>query len=233
MGEGKAEDLKTGSPESSLKQQVVDAEEHAATATTTASAQNETPTHGQPPTQSAHLDTMTAHAPPHTSSPYNMASMGQSLAQEAPRPGMYPPPPHHRYNPHGAHAMMHPMPAMQQYGGGSSMPISNQGYYGPQGPRMGQVPPSQAQSHMPPRQNMPYYPSQMMMNPAQQYYYPQQTQYPPHPQHMQNPMMQGHYIPPNSPSSDPRTPMPSIDARTGNLQAPRDRGSQGMASPAG
>jgi len=65
------------------------------------------------------------------------------------------------------------------------MNMGHQGYYVQQQPHMSQfyagnqLPPSQPQSQMLPRQNMGYYPPQMMMNqPQANYYYPQPTQYP-------------------------------------------------------
>lgn len=112
-----------------------------------------------------------------------MAPMANALPQVQYRHGQYPVAHQQRYS--------HPTsPHMAPYGhspGGMNMNMNHHGYYVQQQPQMvpyyaGNQPQSQMQ--MPPRQNVAYYPHQMMMGqpqgqPQGGYYYPQQqAQYP-------------------------------------------------------
>lgn len=121
------------------------------------------------------------HAQHGGSRPYNMAPMANALPQIQYRPGQYPVAHQQRYN----HPASPPMMPQMPYGhsaGGMSMGMGHQGYYVQQQPPMmqyyaGTQSPSQMQ--LPPRQNMAYYPQQMMMGqPQAGFYYPQPTQYP-------------------------------------------------------
>lgn len=141
------------------------------------------------------------------SGPYNMGSMANSLPQIGFRPPGYPHATQQRYNAGASPSMM---PQMPQYIGHPSMPMAGQSYYVQQ-PQMtqyysGQLSPTQPTSSMSPRQNMAYYPNQMMVNhPQSTYYYttaPQQ--YPASTHTLTNTMMAGQYPSQSPVSHDPR-----------------------------
>lgn len=146
------------------------------------------------------------------SGPYNMGSMSNSLPQVGYRPGQYPHASPQRYNTGSSPSMMQQMP---QYTGHPTMPMAGQGYYIQQ-PQMaqyysGQLSPTPAAASMPSRQNMSYYPNQMMMNhPQSAYYYPPAPQYPASGHHLSNPLMAGQFANQTPVSNDPRTMVPSL-----------------------
>ncbi|KAK8026732.1 hypothetical protein PG991_003788 [Apiospora marii] len=150
--------------------------------------------------------------------PYNMGAMANALPQTNYRPtynqGAQP-----RYNTGGPPpGVAHSMPQMAQYGGHTAVnPIMGQQYYMPHHPQVQQfynhqLAPSQQAANMSPRHNMAYYPSQVMMNPAQQqqqqlsggYYYGQPGAYAGQPQAVPAQMMPGQFI-----ASGPRGASPS------------------------
>lgn len=163
--------------------------------------------------------------------PYNMGSMANSLPQMGyQRPSQY----GHggqRHNPMSSPSMLAQMPQMQGFGGHPSMHTANQGYYVQQ-PQMppyygaGQLSPTQAASQ---RQNMTYYPSQMMMNPPQSaYYYPPTPQYPTQTPTMPTAMMAGHFVPANHTGSDSYTLNHSPESNGTPFQGQGQKPSAGM-----
>lgn len=135
---------------------------------------------------------------------YNMVPVANALPQVPYRSAHYPSGSQQRYNPTTSPHMMSQMPQMPQYGPSHSMPMVNQGYYGQPPPHMpqyyggGHMSTTHAQSSMPPRQNVPYYPNQMVMSHSQTpYYYPHHTaQYPTSNQGIPNNMApHGQYMP--------------------------------------
>ena len=161
----------------------------------------------------AQLDMTTPAQASRQGGPYNMAPLANSLPQSSFRGNHYPNGPQHRYNAAASPPMVPQMPQqMSHYGPSPSMSMPNQAYYGQQPPQMaqyypgGQMPSAQAQSPIHPRQNMGYYPNQMMMgHPQAGYYYPPATQYAAPPQGVSSAMMSGQYLS-GSPTtgSDPR-----------------------------
>ncbi|KUI54052.1 Zinc finger CCCH domain-containing protein 45 [Cytospora mali] len=151
--------------------------------------------------------------------PYNMAALGNALPHGNYRQGHYHPS-QLRYNPSGSTpGMVGQAQAMPQYSGQSAMgQVPNPAYYMQQQAQMPPyygtpLSPSQPQSNMSPRANMPYYGNQLMANPQSHptmaYYYGQMPQFPPH---GQSPHVQG--IPPSYmpvPGSQP-------DSRVGATQ---------------
>lgn len=132
---------------------------------------------------------------------YNMASMADALPPVQYRIGQY----HHgnnqRYNPTTSSPMMQQMQQMSPYGPSPGMNMAAQAYYVQQQPQMppfyggNQLSPAQPHSSMLPRQNIAYYPNQILMNqPAQGYYYPQPSQYGSQNQGMPTAMMLGQYM---------------------------------------
>ncbi|KAL6919989.1 hypothetical protein FSHL1_003966 [Fusarium sambucinum] len=137
--------------------------------------------------------------------PYNMASMANALPSMGFRPGQYPPSNQQRMNPAGSPPMMQ---HMSQFPGHPAIPVAGQGYYlQPQmAPYYGnQMPQAQATNAMVQRQNMAYFPNQMMMGPQQStYYYPHGPQYQPHTQPVPNGIIPSHYPGGGSMPNDPR-----------------------------
>ena len=130
--------------------------------------------------------------------PYNMAALGNALPQGNYRQGPF----HHsqmRYDAAGSTpGMVGQAQAIPQYNGQSAMgQVPNQTYYMQQQAQMppyyaSPISPSQSQSNMSPRANIPYYGNQLMANPqshpSMAYYYGQMPQFPPH---GQSPHLQG------------------------------------------
>lgn len=153
---------------------------------------------------------MTQSSPVARQGPYNMGPMANSLPQVAYRPGQYVPGSQPRYNPATSPSMINQMPHMQAFAGHPSMPMANhQGYYVQQ-PQMApyygvsQMSPTQA---APPRQNIAYYPGQMMINHAQSaYYYQPTTQYPAQAPTLPSGMMPGPFMPAHPTTNDTHTP---------------------------
>lgn len=142
---------------------------------------------------------------------YNMSPMASALPQVPYRGGQYPPGAQQRFNPAASPPMMPQVAQMSQYGPSSAMPVANPAYYAQQ-PHMnhyyggGQVSPNQNANAMPSRQNMGYYPNQMMMGHNQSnFYYPAGAQYGAPGQGMPSATMQGQFMP-GSPTNanDPR-----------------------------
>ncbi|KAG8675266.1 hypothetical protein FPOAC1_001244 [Fusarium poae] len=137
--------------------------------------------------------------------PYNMASVANALPSMGFRPGQYPPNSQQRMNPAGSPPMMQ---HMSQFPGHPAIPVAGQGYYlQPQmAPYYGnQMPQPQATNPMVQRQNMAYFPNQMMMGPQQStYYYPPGPQYQPHAQPVPNGIIPGHYPGGGSMPNEPR-----------------------------
>ncbi|KAF4446610.1 hypothetical protein F53441_9741 [Fusarium austroafricanum] len=138
--------------------------------------------------------------------PYNMAPMANALPPMGFRPGQYPQNTQQRMNPAGSPPMMH---HMSQFPGHPPVPVSGQGYYlQPQvAPYYGnQMPQAQATNMMAQRQNIAYYPNQMMMSPQQAaYYYPPGPQYQPAVHPVPNGLASGHYPGGGSTTNDLRT----------------------------
>ncbi|RBR04121.1 uncharacterized protein FIESC28_11627 [Fusarium coffeatum] len=126
--------------------------------------------------------------------PYNMAPMANALPPMGFRPGQYPPTTQQRMNPAGSPPIMQ---HMSQFPGHPAVPVAGQGYYlQPQmAPYYGnQMPQAQATPAMVQRQNMAYFPNQMMMSPQQStYYYPPGPQYQAPAQPLPNGGVPGHY----------------------------------------
>ncbi|KAF5017188.1 hypothetical protein F66182_10910 [Fusarium sp. NRRL 66182] len=139
---------------------------------------------------------MSQHPPGPRPGPYNMAPMVNALPPMAFRPGQYPQPTQQRLNHAGSPPMMQQMP---QFSGHPSVPVACQGYY--LQPQMGHY----YGNHMAQRQNMAYFPNQMMMGPQHSaYYYPPTSQYQPTTHQLQNSMVTGHYAGTNPATNDPR-----------------------------
>ncbi|KAM0564020.1 hypothetical protein ACHAPJ_000228 [Fusarium lateritium] len=138
--------------------------------------------------------------------PYNMAPMTNALPPMAFRPGQYPQTTQQRLNPAGSPPMIQ---QVSQFPSHPSVPVAGQGYYiQPQvAPYYGnQMPQAQAATAMAQRQNMAYFPNQMMMAPQQSpYYYPHAPQYQPSAHPIPNGMVPGHYPGGSSTANDPRT----------------------------
>ncbi|PCD22625.1 hypothetical protein FGRA07_03995 [Fusarium graminearum] len=137
--------------------------------------------------------------------PYNMAPVANALPSMGFRSGQYPPNNQQRMNPAGSPPMMQ---HMSQFPGHPSMSVAGQGYYlQPQMPPYygNQMPQGQAANAMVQRQNMAYYPNQMMMGPQQStYYYPPGPQYQAHTQPVPNGIIPGHYPGGGSMPNEPR-----------------------------
>ncbi|RMJ08031.1 hypothetical protein CDV36_012371 [Fusarium kuroshium] len=159
----------------------------------------------------------------HRPGPYNMGPMGNALPPVAYRPGQYPHGNQQRYNPTSSPPMMQQMP---QFTGHPSMPVAAQGYYLQQ-PQMqqyygGQMPQAQPGSTMAPRQNITYYPNQMMMSPQQSaYYYAPAPQYQPSAHPVPNAMVAGHYMSGNPGTNDPRAMMQTTETSGNHPQPPK------------
>ncbi|KAM5356127.1 hypothetical protein ACJ41O_002773 [Fusarium nematophilum] len=138
--------------------------------------------------------------------PYNMAPMANALPPVTFRPGQYPHATQQRYNPTSSPPMMQQMP---QFAGPQSISIAGQGYYLQQA-QMAQyygnsMPQPQAASSIPSRQNMAYYPNQMVMGPQQStYYYPHTPQYQTSAHPVPTAIITGHYYSGNPGANDPR-----------------------------
>lgn len=137
--------------------------------------------------------------------PYNMAPMANALPPMGFRPGQYPPTTQQRMNPAGSPPMMQ---HMSQFPGHPAVPVAGQGYYlQPQmAPYYGnQMPQAQATPAMVQRQNLAYFPNQMMMSPQQStYYYPPGPQYQAPAQPLPNSGVPGHYPGGGSMPNEPR-----------------------------
>ncbi|KAF5674053.1 hypothetical protein FHETE_3113 [Fusarium heterosporum] len=138
--------------------------------------------------------------------PYNMAPMVNALPPMGYRPGQYPQPTQQRMNPAGSPPMMQ---HMSQFPGHPGVPVTGQGYYmSPHvAPYYGnQMSQAQVTTAMAQRQNMAYYPNQMMMGTQQSaYYYPPAPQYQPSVHPLPNGAVNGHYHGIPSALHDPRT----------------------------
>ncbi|KAM0437623.1 hypothetical protein ACHAPT_001987 [Fusarium lateritium] len=170
----------------------------------------------------------------HRPGPYNMGPMGNALPPVAYRHGQYPHGTQQRYNPASSPPMMQQMP---QFAGHPSMPVAAQGYYVQQ-PQMtqyygSQMPQTQPGSTMAPRQNIAYYPNQMVMSPQQSaYYYAPAPQYQPPAHPIPNGMVSGHYMNGNPGANDPRTLMQPTEASGIHPQPPKQvQGRAGKQSP--
>lgn len=161
--------------------------------------------------------------PGHRPGPYNMGPMGNALPPVAYRPVQYPPGTQQRYNPASSPPMMQQMP---QYSGHPSMPVAAQGYYIQQ-PQMtqyygSQMPQAQPGSTMAPRQNITYYPNQMMMSPQQSaYYYAPPPPYQPSAHPVPHTMVAGQYMNGSPGTNDPRSMMQPIETGGGQPQPPK------------
>ncbi|KAH7133647.1 YT521-B-like domain-containing protein, partial [Dactylonectria macrodidyma] len=157
--------------------------------------------------------------------PYNMGSMAHSLPQVPFRHGQYPYPNQQRYQMTNSPPAMQHMPQFM----GHQVPVQNQGYYVQQPQMMqyygGHIQQPQAGATVSSRQNMAYYPNQMMMNqqsPA--YYYPPTSQYV-HSNHpMTNTMMPGQYMSSMPSANDTRNTFQSTPNRLGNPSSPPNQG---------
>jgi hypothetical protein len=117
---------------------------------------------------------------------YNMTPVANALPSMGFRPGQYPPNNQQRMNPAGSPPMMQHM--SQFPGQGYYLQPQMAPYYG------NQMPQAQATNAMVQRQNMAYFPNQMMMGPQQStYYYPPGPQYQAHAQPVPNGIIPGHY----------------------------------------
>ncbi|KAI5466734.1 YT521-B-like domain-containing protein [Mariannaea sp. PMI_226] len=127
---------------------------------------------------------------------YNMAQMANSLPQVSYRPSQYPHVNQQRYAIPNSPSLMQQMP---QYAGHQTVPMHGQGYYVQQ-PHMGHYygghySHTQPAQTGPPRQNVAYYPHQMMVNQqTSAYYYSPLPQYPPSSLPPPAPMMPSPYI---------------------------------------
>ena len=142
----------------------------------------------------------------------------------------------HRYDSATSAATIPQIPQMTHYVDPSSMAMANQGYYVQQPPMPqyygSQLSPTQAQSMMPPRQTMAFYPNQMMNQPQSAYYYPQPSQYPAQAQTMSPTMIHGQFMGGNPSISDPRlvnstsqntgVPFPPERQNNGTVNDPND-----------
>lgn len=158
--------------------------------------------------------------------PYNMGAMANALPQNAFRPGVNNAA-QARYNTDGSSSGV--MPQMTPYVGQSHMNhFAGQQFYMAQNAHMSayynaQLPPSQQQANLSSRHNMNFYPTQAMMNHAQQpltatYYYPSANHYPSHNSPMAGNMMSNQYLP-----HDPRGTSPTTyqgQASAGGYNAP-------------
>lgn len=178
---------------------------------------------------SSQLDMATAAPPPpygQPQGPYDMTTMTNNLPVVGYRPGQYPQG-GQRYNYTTSPPMLQQMPHMTPYGGPAPMHMANQGYYvqQPQMPQYygdGPVSPTQTQSTMHARQNVSYYPNQMMMNHAQStFYYLQANQYPGQPQSIAANMMPGQYMVGSPTNPDARMLRPTVD---GSGRRPKSMG---------
>ncbi|KAF5008226.1 hypothetical protein FDECE_5501 [Fusarium decemcellulare] len=161
--------------------------------------------------------------------PYNMGPMANALPPVAFRPGQYPHGTQQRYNPTSSPPMMQQMP---QFAGHPSVPVAAQGYYlqQPQMPQYygNQMPQAQPASTMAPRQNMAFYPNQMMMSPQQSaYYFAPAPQYQPSAHPVPNAMVHGHYMSGNHAPSDPRTMAQTVEI--GGIHPQPQKQGQGRA----
>lgn len=144
--------------------------------------------------------------------PYSMNAMANALPQTGYRHGASPNGQRYSGPPGVVHSSMHQMP---QYAAQSGInPLMGQQYYISPHPQVqpyyaGQMPPTQQQAHVASRHGMPYYPAQMMMNPAQQipggYYYGQPGPYAGQGAALPGPMMGGQHMA----APDPRRTSPA------------------------
>ncbi|KAF4340248.1 hypothetical protein FBEOM_5847 [Fusarium beomiforme] len=144
--------------------------------------------------------------------PYNMAPMVNALPTMGFRPGQYPQNTQQRVSPAGSPPMIQ---HISQFPGHPPVPVPGQGYYlQPQAaPYYGsQMPQAQTTNMLSPRQNMAYYPNQMMMGPRQSvYYYPSAPQYQHATHPVPNSVLSGHYAGSGSTASDPRAMAQTAD----------------------
>lgn len=161
--------------------------------------------------------------------PYNMAALGNALPQGNRQGPVHPS--QLRYNTPGSTAgMVGQTQAMPPYNGQAVMgQMPNQAYFMQQQAQMTpyygtHISPSQPQSNMSPRANMPYYGTQLMTNPqnhpSMAYYYGQMPQFP----HGQPPQIQG------IPTSYMPVPGSQPDSRLGATQAGENRNSAAAVS---
>ena len=176
---------------------------------------------------SSQLDIASSPPPPYVAAGvYDMAQMAGALPALGYRPGQYPQA-SQRYNPAALPTMVPQMAQMPTFGA-----MGKQGYYlhqphMPQFYGVGPVPVAQAQHGMPPRQAMPCYPNQIMLNhPQAAYYYHHVTQYPSQPQEVPGSMMPGQYMTGSHAGPNP----PAGRAHDGPGVAPQAQ-TQGKAPP--
>ncbi|KAJ0121590.1 hypothetical protein J7T55_008755 [Diaporthe amygdali] len=161
--------------------------------------------YGQPQAAFTSFSEMAQPQAPARPGPYNMASLANALPQQPYRQGPINPS-QMRYNPSGASpSMLGQAQPMHQYGGQAAMgQVPNQAYYMQQQAQMSQyygspISPSQPQSNMSPRTNIPYYGNQLMANQqshsAMGYYYPQMAPFHSHGQPPHNQGMVSSYMP--------------------------------------
>lgn len=133
--------------------------------------------------------------------PYNMNAMANALPQTGYRHGASPNGQRYSGPPGVIHSSMHHMP---QYAGQSAVnPLMGQQYFISPHPQVqpyyaGHMPSAQPQAHVTSRHGMSYYPTQMMMSPAQQipggYYYGQPGPYAGQSAALPGPMIGGQHI---------------------------------------
>lgn len=142
--------------------------------------------------------------------PYNMAALATALPQPNYRQGHFNPT-QLRYNPSATSPnIVGQTQHMPQYGGQPPMGhMPNHSYYMQQPPQMSPyygspISPSQQQSNMSPRPNMPYYSNMTnQSHPSMAYYYPQMPTYAPQGQ-LQHQAMPVSYMPGAGHQHDPR-----------------------------
>ena len=197
--------------------------------------------YGQPQPAFTSLSEMAQPQVPTRPGPYNMASMAHAL----PHPSYRQAPvnnPQMRYNPSGASPSMLGQ-SMHQYGGQGAMgQVPNQAYYMQQQAQMSPyygspISPSQPQSSMSPRTNMPnmpYYGNQLMGNQqphsSMGYYYPQMAPFHSHGQAPHNQAMVGSFMP--VPGSQPEmraVPTQALDAGNSGAFATRQEPNNGKS----
>lgn len=159
--------------------------------------------------------------------PYNMAALTSALPQTNYRQSHFNPA-QLRYNPSGSSPSVVGQPQhMPQYSGQPAMGhIPNHSYYMQQQPQMSPyygspISPSQQQSNMSPRSNLPYYGNMASQaHPPMAYYYAQIPPYAPQGQ-LQHQGMPGSYMPGAGPQHDPRLGLPHQgDLRDGTPFSP-------------
>lgn len=159
---------------------------------------------------------------------YNMSPMVNALPQIPYRGGQYSLGAQQRFHPAASPPMMPQVAQMSQFGPSPAMPVANQAYYAQQQHMNqyyggGQMSPTQSSNTIPSRQNMGYYPNQIMMDHGQPgFYYPPGTQYGAQSQGMPSAVMQGQFLP-GSPTNanDPRAMMQHTDAARLQFQQSR------------